>query len=157
MTQQPTIDATYSKLGDCEFNKDENWEGGRVPDGTGTVYASNCLNNRLTFSQRSTTLGALRLLQGTGIELAAGQTLNLAQGIYANSGGYQLELRNNGTINGGVHITGQTSFLEGDGTINGNVIFEMRHLIPSGFGGLGTLTVNGSLVLGKIDMPVDVS
>src|SRR5262249_29390634 len=93
MTQQPTIDGADSKLGDCEFNKDENWEGGRVPDGTGTVYASNCLNNRLTFSQRITTLGALRLLQGTGIELAAGQTLNLGQGIYANSGGYQLELR----------------------------------------------------------------
>jgi hypothetical protein len=156
MTEQPTFDATYLSTGDCEFNKGENWEGGRVPDGTGTVYSANCLNSRLTFSRGITTLGALRLLRDTGIELAAGQTLNLGQGIYAGPDASQLEIKNYGTINGGVHITGRTTgqnYLQGDGTINGNVIFEGDWLMPGGFGQKGTLTVNGSVALGRIDGP----
>ncbi len=70
------------------FNKDANWIGGRVPDGTAEISSTAMMQGIVTFTQPKTVLGAINLTGSLSLELAVKQTLELTgEGLNLLGGG----------------------------------------------------------------------
>jgi hypothetical protein len=147
----PNVDGAFKRSPvDGDFNRDANWEGGHVPNGMATIRYNNV---EVFFSEKSTTLRTIHMVNAGMLNIASGRSVNLRDGLDIATD-HNEHTFVGGTVNGNVQLSQLGSLVGSGGTINGNLDFGgfLLDLVDAN-SQPSTLTVNGSYTQQAIDAP----